>query len=360
MACSPEQLASNRRNAALSCGPKTESGKSRSKRNALKHGLTGEGIVVPDEDQGAIQDRFEAFEADLKPKDAVGQYLVNRMALMSVRMDRSARHESAEITNAMLGAKDAEAEARLQELRKLVALIDTDPAEAVRQLRLTPQGFDWQIQAWRTLQANLASRRWEIHQGKRAEQLLGREPDYFSRNRFIVLTHGSVGTFALLGSDDWPDLAPDDRRQAARAELAVMIATEIDQLEKERDGIDHESFARRAATAPARALFDTSKEAILARKYEAAAEREFHRAMTRVEQLNARQTADGPADEVDANDSSETKSDELGSFFPATSIEQQAPPQGAITGATPPVSLVERPRKALSRRSNPSPKVESC
>ena len=97
------------------------------------------------------------------------------------------------------------------------------------------------------------------------------------------MRHASQGNFRLLAPDDWPDLAPDDRRQAARAELAVIIAAEIDRLEKERAGLDHESFARRAATAPARALFDTSKEAILARKYEAAAEREFHRAMTRVE-----------------------------------------------------------------------------
>jgi hypothetical protein len=359
MACSPEQLASNRRNAILSCGPKTESGKSRSKRNALKHGLTGEGIVVPDEDQAAIQDRFEAFEAVMKPKDAVGQYLVNRMALMSVRMDRSARHESAVITNAMLGAKDVEAEARLQELRDLVTLLDTDPAEAIRLLRRTPQGFDWQIQAWRTLQADLASGRWVIHHGNRAEQLLGREPDYFSRNRFIVLTHGSMGTFALLGPDNWPDLAPDDRRQAARAELAVLIAAEIDRLEKERAGLDHESFARRAATAPARALFGTSKEAILARKYEAAAEREFHRAMTRIEQLNARETPDEPPAELDANDSEEKKSADLGSIFPAVTIEPEAPVQDAKPVATCPVSPPDRPRKVPDRRSKKSRKVES-
>lgn len=82
---------------------------------------------MPDEDQAVIQDRFEAFEAALKPKDSVAQYLVGRMALMSVRMDRSARHESAEITNAMLGAKDTEAEARVLEIRGLLASIGDDP-----------------------------------------------------------------------------------------------------------------------------------------------------------------------------------------------------------------------------------------
>ena len=50
MPCSPEQLAANRRNAARSTGPKTEEGKEISRRNGLKHGLTGEGAVLTEAD----------------------------------------------------------------------------------------------------------------------------------------------------------------------------------------------------------------------------------------------------------------------------------------------------------------------
>lgn len=36
----PKQIAANRRNAARSSGPRTEQGKARSKKNALRHGLS--------------------------------------------------------------------------------------------------------------------------------------------------------------------------------------------------------------------------------------------------------------------------------------------------------------------------------
>src|SRR5256885_551006 len=49
MPASAAQIAANRRNSQLSTGPKTDEGKARSRRNALKHGLTGEGVALPDE-----------------------------------------------------------------------------------------------------------------------------------------------------------------------------------------------------------------------------------------------------------------------------------------------------------------------
>ena len=46
MVCSPARLAANRLNAQKSTGPRTEEGKSRSRANALKHGLCAS-VVVP-------------------------------------------------------------------------------------------------------------------------------------------------------------------------------------------------------------------------------------------------------------------------------------------------------------------------
>ena len=44
------QIEANRRNALLSTGPKTETGKKASRRNALRHGLTAETVVAELED----------------------------------------------------------------------------------------------------------------------------------------------------------------------------------------------------------------------------------------------------------------------------------------------------------------------
>ena len=53
------QIEANRGNALRSTGPKTEAGKRRSRRNAVRHGLTAETVVVALED---IED-YQALEA---------------------------------------------------------------------------------------------------------------------------------------------------------------------------------------------------------------------------------------------------------------------------------------------------------
>src|ERR1017187_3588824 len=47
---SDKQLEANRRNAQKSTGPTTEAGKRRSSLNALRHGLTGQVVVLPEEE----------------------------------------------------------------------------------------------------------------------------------------------------------------------------------------------------------------------------------------------------------------------------------------------------------------------
>jgi hypothetical protein len=44
----PAKLAANRRNAKLSAGPKTEEGKSRSRRNAVTHGVLASALLITD------------------------------------------------------------------------------------------------------------------------------------------------------------------------------------------------------------------------------------------------------------------------------------------------------------------------
>ena len=51
------RLTANRENAKKSTGPNTEDGKNRSRFNALKHGLTGAGIVLPAEMQAEVKRR---------------------------------------------------------------------------------------------------------------------------------------------------------------------------------------------------------------------------------------------------------------------------------------------------------------
>ncbi len=53
------QIEANRRNTLGSTGPRTEAGKLRSRRNAVRHGLTAETVI------GSLEDaeEYSAFEA---------------------------------------------------------------------------------------------------------------------------------------------------------------------------------------------------------------------------------------------------------------------------------------------------------
>ncbi len=249
MPSSPEKIAANRRNAARSTGPKTTEGKARSRQNSLKHGLTGAGIVVPDEDVAAIEERFEAFEADLRPKNDVARVLVRQAALMSIRLERSARHEAAILTQAMLEAEGIEADERAEELKRLIALIRTEPAEATRKLRRIPEGIDWMIGRWEWLRAELDGSRWAVGDGERASELLGVKAQSDGSSRLMAISQASLGMFQLLGPGDFPGLSDPQRREAAKGELGRRIDGEIARLHGVREGLDHAAIARDRAGA---------------------------------------------------------------------------------------------------------------
>jgi hypothetical protein len=60
----------NRANAKQSTGPKTKAGKKRSSLNALRHGLTGQAIVLPSDDLKAYQKHLQSFADEYRPQGA--------------------------------------------------------------------------------------------------------------------------------------------------------------------------------------------------------------------------------------------------------------------------------------------------
>src|SRR5579871_2925892 len=91
---SSRQIEANRRNARLSTGPTTEEGKKRSRRNALRHGLTAETVIDALEDA----EDYAAFElavtADYGAESAVERELVLRLASLLWRLRRATAIES--------------------------------------------------------------------------------------------------------------------------------------------------------------------------------------------------------------------------------------------------------------------------
>jgi hypothetical protein len=88
------QIAANRRNAATSTGPRTEEGKHRSRRNAIRHGLTAETTIGTLEDAGDYQAFETAVIADYDAQSAVERELVLRLASLLWRLRRATSIES--------------------------------------------------------------------------------------------------------------------------------------------------------------------------------------------------------------------------------------------------------------------------
>jgi hypothetical protein len=88
------QIEANRRNARKSTGPTTEQGKQRSRRNAVRHGLTAETVI------GALEDAedYRTFEAtvaaDYDAQSAVERELVLRLASLLWRLRRATTMET--------------------------------------------------------------------------------------------------------------------------------------------------------------------------------------------------------------------------------------------------------------------------
>ena len=99
MPASEARILANQRNAALSTGPRTEAGKQNSRANALKHGLTGAGVVLPEADVAEVERRSAAFAAETNASGEIGLALARRAALSSVRMERAADQQSAALTD---------------------------------------------------------------------------------------------------------------------------------------------------------------------------------------------------------------------------------------------------------------------
>ena len=88
-----ERAEINRQNAQHSTGPKTPEGKRRVSLNALKHGLTGQTVVMPGEDPLTFVDFCAAYQTELKPCGTVEQQLVYTIAQTQWRINRAGAWE---------------------------------------------------------------------------------------------------------------------------------------------------------------------------------------------------------------------------------------------------------------------------
>ena len=264
MATSAAKIAANQRNAHQSTGPKTPEGKAASRMNAFQHGMAGAGdLLGPGEDAALVARRSAAFALELGASGDVGQILAHRAALLSVRMERLAERSFA--TEAAAGAA-ATVEFDRERLDQLDALIDRldreQTATALHALEAIPEGVDFLLVLWPQLLRIILS------------------PDQESARR------GARRVEAYLG-----------RPAGTPLDLVPVIDAEVARLKALAGALAPEKAAVAAARHDAGlvARFDPGPDAVLARRYEAAAERGMYRAMKELANLRRRREQDPSA-----------------------------------------------------------------
>jgi hypothetical protein len=273
-----------RRNGGLSKGPVSIEGKEKSRRNSLKHGLSGSGVVVAADDAAEVEQRTAEFTRDLAPQSSVGQFLTRQMATLSVRMDRLAKQETKAVANRVRHAIEEFDRERSNEADRLLGVLGEDPKRHLRALKSTPEGVVVLIEAWEALRSLLTREDkpyWVAWHLDRAENLTGNRIDDFPGSEFALLSN------AFWGEKLKPGKVDDAQKNAARLKLIEQIDAQIAELEAHYQTLDFETLEIDRAEAPDRALFDASPEAILARRYESEASRRFFKSMEKLKKVEA-------------------------------------------------------------------------
>jgi hypothetical protein len=282
MQVSEARTAASQSNGAMGHGPLTPETRAISARNSLKHGLTGKGIVTSEGDREEIDRRLEALTADMKPMSAAGVFLIAQMATLSYRAEKAAEHEAAMIARNVRHAPVDFDEQRIEAADALFEALGEAPRNNLRKLRKMPEGVERLIEGWNDLRADLSIEpkpKWTSEQLVRAANMLGLKDEHARGSRIGALSRGFWGEFEGLSSADGGGLKETARQEWSKAALFEFIDAQVAALESHYETLDFETIELDRAEAGSRALFDDSKAATLARRYEAEAHRGFFKAL---------------------------------------------------------------------------------
>jgi hypothetical protein len=344
-------------NGSKSKGPVTLEGKRKARANSLAHGMTGQGVVLTEEDRPKVEETEKKLVAELTPRCTLGRFLLHQLAVYMVRLERSALQEEAAIAFLVRHAAAQFDDQRLAAPETELEKIGDQPLTSARRLHETAEGLGLLIRCWLGLWDDLEDpRRWGWVHWQRAENLMGRRPHESPTTRLSALCQAAMGQLTALGPEDGAGLDDWERRVWAAGELRAWIEARVEDLQGRLAKFDQSAVERDRAEAGKRAMFDPSPQAVLARKYEAtnqrfmfrtlqeyyrveaeAADREAEAAAREAERAAAAVRTPEPATSVrvpepvaargsGVNSESQMGSGSLGSFFPAAPERPARPP----------------------------------
>ena len=285
MASSDARIAANRANARKSTGPQTEAGKARSRANALKHGLTGAGVVVADGEVALVEEQLGLVMEEFAPSTLLGCHLARRAALLAVRERKAIAHQAARLdARRRHAARDRDAR-----LDALIEAIETNPRAIRRELLESPEGVDRLLGGLELLLDDLAAPApcWSLAHHRRLDALFGfREAD-LPWSRPTRFSKALLGDFAAIGDGEVADVPDEERDAWAMLRLVEAIDAEVRHLVAARAAIDRDELEQDRAASLADLEYAPDPVLDRARRYELQASRDFSRTLVDLRRVAA-------------------------------------------------------------------------
>jgi hypothetical protein len=153
-----ERAHQNKINAQKSTGPRSEAGKERARRNALKHGLTATQLILPDEKPEAIDALAQALNESMNPQNAAEDLCVQQAAVAALRMERIVAAEAAIVSDQVRHAQTQWDYEQTTRLLEAIRMLREDPAMACVKLKSFGMGVAWMLAQWKDIDNILDAR----------------------------------------------------------------------------------------------------------------------------------------------------------------------------------------------------------
>ena len=262
-----KQIEANRRNAALSTGPKTDDGKAQSRANAITHSFTAI-TLRPHDQKEKSKARYAAWSVPLKPEDELQEFQLELAVEASLRIENcQARELERKIKLAEIASDSGprwETDRR-SEVAKLARSLKRNPEVVALQLRSMPAGREWLIDRWKFLLMAVAegqTESWYKAESNLALDLMGRP----GLMRDLLLERAN------------PFLDPIATR--------ALILQQIAELEAEQQDDAQEDTKLRSLHIRG-LIFETDSSLTLIRRYETTAQRQFDKALKAIRKAQA-------------------------------------------------------------------------
>jgi hypothetical protein len=332
---SQKRIDANRNNAQKSTGPRTQAGKERSSKNALKHGLRAEQVVLPTEDPQAFQEHLEAWVEDWQPPSMARRHLVEQAAVASWRIKRCIRLETTRISTRVEAAY-GEWDGRVRDgIDAELGRLEEDPIGAIAELNSSRAGVDRLIREWNDIgDAASAPEGWREYNDHhfRLIGLLGHnagDPEVKDAKDLswrLILRNNPLD----IEPGD-PDPFDDDEAEVACDAIRALAAGRADELDRHRSALPDGTAARdRFAELKA---FEPRKEDAVLLRYEGQQNRVFKTSLDQLMKLA--QTGADVAEEESPNEATAVEPPAAVAPNEATAIEAKSPGRWASEPVAP-------------------------